>query len=377
MSISALAPQAPVSPDWKRSDSQSRNAEIKTAQQSATPAVAPRPATQQVPSWGFSADAAQFHAFASHREKIRTATVASSAKNGTRHASRFNMQLRTLRRAYQLMKGPVAERELQVQAETIIDALRSGQELDQFFSDEDATANFIALQEAGERLRADAAGDEMREKIEAHLKRLWRIRRQRVLSELNTAQAIASFTEQLNEREQLRRFYYDSIVSGGSLRETFERLLQTFTASKIDWALKVLRKAINDDISARTSIADFFRLEQGSRTLNEVSKINSMKSFAQDLGLKLDAPTLKEVEGTYHFLREVMRYVESTGGTKRFTSLCESITSPERADSPEVQRHVRLFLRDMIPLTLWPDRTTRETHTNPYFRPAAAPAPAA
>lgn len=364
MTVSTIRSSSPAAEHIGQALPESTRPE-RTKTASGAPALLAHPhAVNRQPGWTSTAEEAKFHAAASRHNAVKFGREGDLTSRTRAGNNPMRARVRTLRRVYTMMKGPVATQELGQRSDMIVNRISDGHDLEESLQDEEVIARFISLREAQEKIPGGAANDLMREKLELALKKIWNTHRQRILSEINTAGAIAEFSKKISDRDQLRRIYYDSILSGSTLRETFERLLQAFTRSRMSWALRALRNAVVDDISARSSAADIIRLEQGARHLEQVAKINSVHLYVKDLGARLDAPSMRSADGVFDFMRSVLRYAESNGGAKRFAGLCEEIVGADRADSPHVRRQVRLFLREKIPLSLWTDLATRETLTS-------------
>jgi hypothetical protein len=325
-------------------------------------------------TWSSSVEEAAFNMEMTRRRSVETAKPGGPNKPARVGDFRFVMRMQILRRIYSVMRGPLAERELESLSDRLVEALRMGDAMEPLLNDGEVTAVFIALRDAQQRLLREGGNELAREKVELELKRVWRSHRGRILSEIKIAGSIADFSGKISERDQLRRIYYDDIVADAPLRETFERLLQAFGAKRMPRALRALRNAIIEDISAPISLADLARLEQGRRNLGELVKINSLGMDAADLGKRLDAPSLKSINGIFEFVRSVLRYIESPGGGMRFAALCEAAVGKDRKDSVYVQGQLRVFLRDKLPLTIWTDMATRETLTSVRYTMAAAAA---
>ena len=289
-----------------------------------------------------------------------------------------------------------AEQEFITSASRIADAAMQGEEMDSAVGTlpRDPLRRFVALRMIErmmqQRLKQEAANmtaaaqEAVREKLAkvgASIDRLLRSSGRRIRSGLNTAEALQTFSDQIEERDRLRNLYYDTVVQGPSVRETFERLLKAFGAAKFLHTVRTMRNAIVDDMKAPFPSANRILLETYYNGLKEAHLITGLIHSSDELKKRVGECALQSDDGLTEFLSQVLRYTEGPGNARQFKQLCDAVSRPDEEqdlqEEERIVRHVRHYMLTHVPMDLWINAETRDTVLTPRklnYKPAAAPA---
>jgi hypothetical protein len=219
----------------------------------------------------------------------------------------------------------------------------------------------------------EQVGAVLRNKLDAALSKTVKRHRRRIAGGLNTAEAIAAFSEVIAERDAMRDIYYDTIVTGCTIQDTFSRLLAAFGSDRFERAVQTLRHAIVEDMSARMPSSNVIQLEAYFRALDDSRKLNSLIKAAQKLDEKIGAKQLRSNDGMAAFLREVLRYAEGPPAVTQYRRICETVGGKELMDSDAVRQQVKSFLLYDVPLSVWKTAEVRNAVVNMPWKMVPAP----
>jgi type III secretion protein W len=398
MRLPPLAPAQPV-----RSDNAMQTAQTEQSPQSS---LRPENARGAEASTAAAADSMEFDSLEAMEAETHARARGDKAKhvrpNGTRQLRM--MSERRLLRVYQAIAGRTGnenqtERQLETSAGEILEKTFDGRDIGDVIrgAQRDPLRSFVFLRKLESMIqqRLETEGPRMTavalESVRAQLSRvsaaidkLLRTNGKRVRGGLNTAEAFEQFSELVKERDVLRDIYYDVIVMGPSVRETFERLLKAFGAAKFMQSVKTMRNALVDDMKAPFPSANRILLETYYQGLKEAHIIASLIHHTDDLKKHVGSSALESDDGVVDFLTQVLRYTEGPGNARQFKQVCEAVTGKDKEAKDErfagsveekIARHVKAFLLKYVPLELWADNETRDTLLLP--RRAASKAAAA
>jgi type III secretion system YopN/LcrE/InvE/MxiC family regulator len=246
----------------------------------------------------------------------------------------------------------------------------------------DPLRRYLLLALAEQKLEAEekAAEGEAREAVSARLAKLravidrtLRAHGKRIRGGANTAEALQQFSALIDERDQLREIYYDTIVQGPTVRETFERLLKAFGPARFAQAIRTMRNAIVDDMRAPFPSANTILLEAYYTGLRDAHMIQSLIRSTEDLQKRVGPCALGTPDGVIEFLSQTLRYTEGPGNSRQLKLLCEAVVGKEEKDlagDDRIRNAVRTFMLQAVPMELWSSPEIRDTVMTP--KPVAA-----
>ncbi|AIG04838.1 type III secretion regulator RspJ [Pseudomonas fluorescens] len=100
---------------------------------------------------------------------------------------------------------------------------------------------------------------------------------------LNTAMSLQAGSDDPQLRQAVRRMYYDSVVMTPSLATLMQLLLGLFGDKEFESGLKLMRRALADDIAAQSSSVDRGQLRALMLGLNDSSRLSSVLAGCKDL----------------------------------------------------------------------------------------------
>jgi type III secretion protein W len=176
---------------------------------------------------------------------------------------------------------------------------------------------------------------------------------------LNIAVALQAASVDPQERQALRSLYYASVVTRQSLATMMQALLGVYGGEQFHVGLKVMRKALADDIAALVSSMPTPLLRTlllGLRSCGQLSAVwAGCQALIQRLGIGHDAIALLQrlvgYAGTGIAAGEILRLGDDLGGGATARQL--------------VSLNALYPLIQQMPLALWPDsRVRQETLTS-------------
>jgi type III secretion system YopN/LcrE/InvE/MxiC family regulator len=334
---------------------------------------------------------------AAHRAKSNPGKHVRQEKKSQSYEQLRRMPQQRLRRVFDAMEGHTgnernAELELNSSAEDLLAAFDSGnfdEAADALHKDPlrryvilCTAAHMLRTQLGNEAAQGNTAGqDSLRAnlvRLDAAIDKLLRANGKRIRGGFNTAQALEFFSNEVEERDKLRDVYYDTIVTGRSVRETFERLLKAFGPSRFRNCVKTLRNAIVDDMKAPFPSSNRILLEAYYQGLKETHVLLSMIRATSELEQKIGPTALKSDQGVVDFLTQVLHYTDGPGTARQLNQICEAVAGTEYKEmlaDESLSRHVKQFLLKHIPIDVWSDDGIRDTVLAPHRQTVkAAPA---
>jgi type III secretion system YopN/LcrE/InvE/MxiC family regulator len=318
----------------------------------------------------------------------RTASASHRGLARLRHADLSGRLSRAqLRRMNRAAFGPTANSALPQQVKEVLAEL-GGNRAPATATHEDgdeAFKRYVVLREALELAEADPAREHQREKIEQAIDTLLSHHGNRFAGDLNIAEVLDKYKNVINSWDQLRRLYHDAVCTHTSVAQTYDTLLGTFGHERLDHALKALREAIIEDMSAPFASADLNRLAKLQADLTKVININSVSRSVEVLWGAF--PSLAQIKVRAEFIARMLHLVVDGGTRTQMKQIAEWLARPadennddyEGPPAPPVsaaevraaslrpeqrEEALRRFLRENVPAGMWKPNT-RNAVTEP------------
>lgn len=194
--------------------------------------------------------------------------------------------------------------------------------------------------------------------LEAHYK-------PQIQAGLNTALALQAGSDDPQLRQAVRSLYYTSVVTTQSLATIMQSLLGLFGGGDFESGLKLIRRALADDIAAQTSSVDRGQLRTLLLGLNDCSRLSGVLARCKDLigkflllypELPLDAVGL---------LQRLLGYAASGLAPHEIKHLARDLGGDQWAH--QLQSLSTFFPElNALPLAWWCDARRREEALNSY-----------
>lgn len=188
-----------------------------------------------------------------------------------------------------------------------------------------------------------------------------------VMAGLNTAGALALFSQDPDNRQSLRQLYYQHIVGQASLATLFDALLTRFDEHHFAQGIHTLMRAMTDDLAAQFPSLPRGHLRVLLRDLNASQQLSNILNGVQAMLLKLSAKgMLKEMTAA----RMTRRLIDFTQ-TSIYPREVKTLGNETVGDHPLA--HVVLLnalypLIQKMPLPLWKDGKSRQSTLNLILR---------
>lgn len=251
--------------------------------------------------------------------------------------------------------GHPAKRTLAMMSLLAREALRQGADVGQLLdlSEGDPARAFVVLKHVAAQADAEVRPSEAALARDAIVKLEVRFKGQ-IQAGLNIALTLQAASVDPQERQALRTLYYASVVTRQSLTTMMQALLGVYGGERLADGLKVMRKALADDIAAKVSSLPTPLLRSlllGLQSCGQLSGVLAgCHALVQRLGISHDAVSLLQrmlgFANTGITAAEIMRMGDELAGSpdgKKLVSL--------NALYPLVQQ---------LPLALWLDSRVRE-----------------
>ncbi|WP_448653045.1 type III secretion system gatekeeper subunit SctW [Pseudomonas fluorescens] len=171
---------------------------------------------------------------------------------------------------------------------------------------------------------------------------------------LNTAVTLQAGSVDPQERQALRTLYYTSVVARQSLATMMQALLGVYGGDRFVFGLKVMRKALSDDIAAHASSIPKAQLSTLLLGLQSCGQLSSVLTHCQALIQRLSLE-----DDPVRLLQRLLGYVSTGLGTTEVKRLADEFGV---GNSPKGLVFLNAFYAvvKQLPLALWADSRARE-----------------
>jgi type III secretion protein W len=207
---------------------------------------------------------------------------------------------------------------------------------------------------------ATASGDEKEiADVQAAIEELRASHGDKIRAGLNTASAIALFSQDADQRKIIRQLYYKAIVGQQPLSNLLESLFERFNEEQFPRVLRTLQRALADDIAAMAPSLPGAALRSMLRGLGASSQLSNMLQICRDL---LERLALKNPAGkmtTLQLARRIVRFCGNGFFARDLSTLTEETVGRDQRLQP-IFLNGLLSLLQRLPLPVWKDNKTRQ-----------------
>ena len=175
-----------------------------------------------------------------------------------------------------------------------------------------------------------------------------------ILAGLNTAQVMKAASGDPQERLALRKLYYSSVVTRQSLVAMMQALLSVYCGEQLGVGLLVMRRALADDIAAKSSSIPSSTLRTLMLGLQDCSHLSCVLSTCRALIQRLNAQ-----HDPVALLQALLEYTSSGMTPGEIVRFGRDLSG----DNPVMQAicfNALYPLFKELPLVLWRDKRSRE-----------------
>ncbi|WP_395609252.1 type III secretion system gatekeeper subunit SctW [Pseudomonas sp. B22129] len=171
---------------------------------------------------------------------------------------------------------------------------------------------------------------------------------------LNTAMALQAAADDPQERQALRTLYYASVVTQQSLSKMMQALLGVYGGERFASGLKVMRRALADDIAAQVSSVATAKLRTLLLGLQSCGHLSGVLSNCQALIRRLNAD-LAAVD----LLQRLLGYTSTGIASREVQRLANEIGGGPSSESLISLNALYPVIKD-LPAALWRDAQERQ-----------------
>jgi type III secretion protein W len=183
---------------------------------------------------------------------------------------------------------------------------------------------------------------------------------QDILAGINTAEALAMYSQDPQQRQNMRNLYYRNIVGQGSLAAIFDTLLSQFDEKHFAQGIHTLMRALSDDISSLFPSKPGAQLKALLKDLTASQKLNSILNSSRDL---LDRVSTQHPPQDMSAARLTKRLIDFTQGSlypREIKSLSDDTVGQDPLKHVKFLNSLYPLVKEM-PLPLWKDGESRRS----------------
>ncbi|MDW6001960.1 type III secretion system gatekeeper subunit SctW [Vibrio mangrovi] len=233
-------------------------------------------------------------------------------------------------------------------------------------SDGDPAKADILAQHAMHRARAQNQPEKFNQ-LQKLLQELNQEHGQEVRAGINTAEALALFTQDPQQRQNMRSLYYQNIVGQGSLAAIFDALLSQFDEAHFSQGVHTLIRAMTDDLSSQFPSLPSGQLRAMLRDLTASQQLTGILGGCKEILTKLAAKHILQDMTAPRLTRRLLEFTQSSVYPREIKSLSDDTVG----NSP--LNHVKFLnslypLIQKLPLPVWKDGKARQGTLNLVLR---------
>lgn len=217
----------------------------------------------------------------------------------------------------------------------------------------DPARTYVVLQLLSAQAQAEARKIEAALARDALAKLQIRFKGQ-IQAALNTAMALQTATDDPQERQALRSLYYSSVVTQQSLNNMMQALLGMYGGERFASGLKVMRRALADDIASQVSSVATAKLRTLMLGLQSCGHLDGVLSNCQTLIERLSAD-LQAVA----LLQRLLGYANTGIAPDEVQRLANEMGN-DPLSGPLISLNALYPVFKDLPLALWRDREGRQ-----------------
>ncbi|MCA2016950.1 type III secretion system gatekeeper subunit SctW [Vibrio tritonius] len=188
-----------------------------------------------------------------------------------------------------------------------------------------------------------------------------------VMAGLNTAGALAMFSQDPDNRQSLRQLYYQHVVGQASLATLFDALLTRFDEHHFAQGIHTLMRAMTDDLAAQFPSLPRGHLRVLLRDLTASQQLTNILNGVQAMLLKLSAKGMLKEMSAARLTRRLIDFTQTSLYPREVKTLSNE-TVGENPLAHVVLLNTLYPLIQKMPLPLWKDSKSRQSTLNLILR---------
>jgi type III secretion protein W len=188
-----------------------------------------------------------------------------------------------------------------------------------------------------------------------------------ILAGINTAEALAKFSQDPQQRKNIRNLYYRNVVGQASLAGIFDTLLSQFDEQHFSQGIHTLIRAMTDDLSSQVTSMQPAQLKGLLKDLTACQQLSHVLGRSRELLQKFTAQGISRDMTPARLTRRLIDLTQSGVYPREFKSLADDTVGQSPLHHSKLFNAVYPLVRDM-PLPLWKDGKNRQGALNLMLR---------
>ena len=177
---------------------------------------------------------------------------------------------------------------------------------------------------------------------------------------VNTASAISSFTNNTQEKNRVRRFYYEQLLDNSSPRALFDQLLIHHEKEGMMGIISTLQRAVAEDIAALTPSVSIGVLRNFQKNLHDVAHVQQAFRCCENFIERLKHILPSSDDHAIKLTRDLLRIMNDGATRQDWVALSEEINTIEN-DNKILFYNELLPLINSFSLSLWNGKDERKS----------------
>lgn len=183
---------------------------------------------------------------------------------------------------------------------------------------------------------------------------------QDILAGINTAEALAMYSQDPQQRQNMRNLYYRNIVGQGSLASIFDTLLSQFDEKHFAQGIHTLMRALTDDLSSQFPSKPNAQLKALLKDLTASQQLSNILNNSRDLLNRLSARTVTQDMTPARLTRRLVDFTQGSLYPREIKSLGDDTVGQNPLDHVKFLNSLFPLVKEM-PLPLWKDGESRRS----------------
>lgn len=184
---------------------------------------------------------------------------------------------------------------------------------------------------------------------------------------INTAEALALFSQEPQQRQTMRQLYYRTIVGQASLAAIFDALLGQFDEQHFSQGIHTLMRAMADDLSAAYPSLPASQLRTLLRDLTASQQLSNILNGCRELLEKLGARRLARQMSAARLTRRLVDFTQTNLYPREVKTLSEDTVGEDPLDHLQFLNALYPLVQQ-LPLPIWKDGKSRQGTLNLLLR---------
>ncbi|WP_110186378.1 type III secretion system gatekeeper subunit SctW [Pokkaliibacter plantistimulans] len=184
---------------------------------------------------------------------------------------------------------------------------------------------------------------------------------------INTAEALAMFSQDPQQRQNIRSLYYRNIVGQASLAAIFDALLSQFDEHHFSQGIHTLMRAMDDDLRSQFPSLPVNQLRVLLRDLTASQQLSNILNGSRELLNKMAAKHMARQMSAARLTRRLVEFTQSNIYPREIKTLSDDAVGQSPLHHLQFLNALYPLIQQM-PLAIWKDGKSRQGTLNLMLR---------